>query len=208
MANPRIQPEQNNAETRNTYSTMMAKCKKAIRLGYYFEAIMIDYAMIEDRLRSMIYHMGFLNSRKATKIWKKTRPALLQIVEQYKRENENTQLSVLKPDGKLKILRYVIKWAINTEEDYRDDKFLRTLKSQLEGLDLAEFLDTLDKLESWKCLRNEVVHGMLNKNLAAITEAAAPPAIEGMQLGRAVDSQERAFKRGNKVRKSVGLQNN
>ena len=60
-----ISPVNDNAEKQLTYRKMMGRYNMAIKYGFYYEAIMIAYAMIEDRLRAMIYHMGFLANRKA-----------------------------------------------------------------------------------------------------------------------------------------------
>lgn len=53
-----------------------------------FEALLIDYALLEDRLRAMLYHMGFLTDRFALKIWKKKSADLREIVAAYKESHE------------------------------------------------------------------------------------------------------------------------
>lgn len=53
-----IKPAENNIEKAYTYRQMKDRYNKAMSEKFYFEAMMIDYAMIEDRLRSSIYHIG------------------------------------------------------------------------------------------------------------------------------------------------------
>ena len=100
MSERQIQPVQSNLEKESTYRKNMIRYNQAIRSGFYYEAIMIDYAMIEDRLRSTLYHMGLLANRKATEIWKKNRPVLLDIVAQYKSEREDLRLGIKTMEGK------------------------------------------------------------------------------------------------------------
>ena len=208
MPKPKIKPVATNTEKAQVYKTMMTKYSIAVKSGFYCEAIMIDYAMIEDRLRSVLYHMGLLANRTATKVWKKTRPELLKLVEQYKDANEDSTLGIGNISGKIKIVRCLLLWAINTEDDCSDNKYLKALKSQLEGTDLELFLQTVNEVKDWTKERNEVVHAMLNKNVIALEEKLKPLAEEGMRLGRALDSQERLLKKGNKVRRSVNLSMN
>lgn len=84
MANARIKPVEGNTEKQQTYRKQIEKYNRAMQFEFYYEAFMIDYAMIEDRLRSMLYHMGLLANRRATSIWKKNCPILLDIVTRYK----------------------------------------------------------------------------------------------------------------------------
>ena len=63
-----IKPVIDNADKQRTYREHKARYKKAMENEFYFEALLIDYALMEDRLRSMIYHMGFLRDRSCFKI--------------------------------------------------------------------------------------------------------------------------------------------
>lgn len=202
---PRIQPVRDNTEKQQTYRKLISRFTQAMRYGFYCEAIMIDYAMIEDRLRSTLYHMGLFANRQATGIWKNNRPVLQDMVTKYKRKEETCSLGVNAMNGKLKIIRSVLLWAVHAEGDYRENRYLTALKSQLEGTDIGLFLGTLDKIDAWKACRNEIVHAMMNKNIDTLEEQLKPVAEEGMLLARTLDSQERILKEWNRVRKSANL---
>ena len=60
---PKICPVSNNTDKQRTYKENCAKYKKAIQGEFYFEAMLISYAMLEDRLRSFLYHIGALKTR-------------------------------------------------------------------------------------------------------------------------------------------------
>lgn len=205
MTNARIKPVEDNAEKQQTYRRQIEKFNRAIRFEFYYEAIMIDYAMIEDRLRSILYHMGSLANRKATGIWKKNRPVLLNIVAKYKREEENLTLGINALNGKIKVVRSIFCWADQTENDYQGNRYLTALKSQIERADVGLLLETLDQIKVWKDARNEIVHAMMNKNIDALEARLKSIAEEGMRIARALDSQERILKSGNKIRRSVNL---
>lgn len=45
-----------NGEKRNKYATLMSKLNKATNNEYYYEAIFIEYAIIEERTRAVFKH--------------------------------------------------------------------------------------------------------------------------------------------------------
>ena len=205
MGERKIAPVQNDYEKQHTYAKLLRNHKQAMSQGFYCEAIMIDYAMIEDRLRSMIYHMGFISNRQAKNIWKKARPYLSNIVMEYKHEKENETLGLTNLSGKIKIVRCTMRWASETEEDYKNNSHLTVLKSRLESIDIAGCLQVLEDIGEWCDYRNEIVHAMMNKNIIELEEVMYPSAERGMRLGRALDSFEKEIKKGNMIRRKVNL---
>ena len=87
-------------------------------------------------------------------------------------------------------------------------KYLTVLKSQIESMDADAFLYSLDRVEAWKSVRNEIVHAMLNKNIDSLEDRLKPLAEEGMQIARIIDNQERILKKGNKIRRKINLSMN
>ena len=95
-----ISPVADNQDKWRTYKEQIGRYNQAMRFGFYLQAMMIAYAMIEDRLRSLLYHMGFLANRTAVNVWKRTRPYLAEIVKKHKTDNENSQLGIKNISGK------------------------------------------------------------------------------------------------------------
>ncbi len=63
-----------NMEKRNRYATLMVDLKKSIENHYYYEAIFIEYAILEDRTDSLLRHAGikkgnYTLSQKINIIW-------------------------------------------------------------------------------------------------------------------------------------------
>ena len=191
----KIKPVTDNMDKQRTYREHKGRYKRAMENEFFFEALLIDYALLEDRLRSMLYHMGFLKDRAAFKIWKKRVPCLQKIVFAYKDKDETSQLGITNISGKAKIVRCVLKWAAYTEGGYQQDKYLSALKSQCEGLDIEGLLSALDELKDWCAYRNEVIHGLMNKNLESLSDELKVRAKNGMQLAAFLDNQEKLLKK-------------
>lgn len=205
MSERKIAPVKDNKDKQRTYAREKARYYSAMKYGFYLEAMMIDYALLEDRLRSVLYHIGFLPNRRSTSVWKKARPYFTEIVKQNKTEKENDALGITNISSKIKIVRSVLLWVANTEGDYQDNKHLVLLKSRFEELDIDAFLYTIEEIEEWCSYRNEIVHALMNKNLESIESELKEKAEAGMRLANYIDSQERMIKKGNKIRKGINL---
>ena len=92
MSKRNIAPVKDNLDKQRTYAQEKGRYKSAMKYGFYLEAMMIDYALLEDRLRSILFHIGFLPNRKSMSVWKKARPYFDEIVSGYKGKNENNSL--------------------------------------------------------------------------------------------------------------------
>ena len=205
MADKRlINPVTDTIDKQRTYREQMARYKQAMRYGFYLQALMIDYAMLEDRLHSMLYYMGFIANRKDLKIYKKTKSFLVTMVGAHKIGKENGNLSIKNISGKIKLVRCVLLWT--QEEDATcGDRFLIALKNQCEDIDIGAVLSTLKEIDAWCDYRNEVMHGLMNKNLDSLDAEIKERTEAGMAMARVLDNEIKKLKRGNKIRRSVNL---
>lgn len=62
----------NNQEKYNTYLTLHSKLKYAMNHEFYFESILISYAIFEDRSKSILVHLDTFNEKKHKDLAKKT----------------------------------------------------------------------------------------------------------------------------------------
>lgn len=204
----RITPVSDNQDKRNTYQANIRRYNKAIREGFYYEAILIDYAMMEDRLRSFLYHMGLFNTRNSHKAdVSRVKKSLKGIVQTYKRPKENDYFNVTSISGKMKIVRCTLLW-VEQESGDCDDIYLLSLRRQLDKyIDAERLMNAINGVEEWCSYRNEIIHALMNKNIESTYEDIAAQAEEGMRLCREIDSQVDRIKTGNKIRRSIKLQN-
>ena len=206
-AQRKIDPVTDNMDKQRTYRNLMGRHSKAMRHEFYIEALMIDYAMLEDRLRSFLYHIGVFNDRKAYQATGKNNITvpLKSVMEKYITNNENTSLNVGTISGKMKIIRCTLQWYENLECEPKD-KYLKDLKKKYDGIDVAGLLDTLEKINEWKDYRNEVMHAALNKNIEDLYQDIAVRAEDGKTFGRFIDAQVDELKKSkNNIRKAMGM---
>ena len=209
MAARQIEVIKNTKDKQLTYSRMLGRYKAAVSKEFYLEALLIDYAMIEDRLRSFIYYCGGISNRSAKKFNVKqgVDAKVRNIIEEYGRSGDDNRLTITTIYGKIKIVRSLLSWAATTDEK-PVDSYLKALKSDLEKVDIGGLLDTLDEIELWRKYRDEVIHGVLNKNMDSLDESLSAKVSEGMEYARFLDGEVKVLKRGNKTRKVLKLQNN
>lgn len=193
-----ITPVNDNEEKARTYRELMTRFNKAVKEEFYFEALLIDYAMMEDRTLSFLYHCGIQNSRSKQKISKKGRDFLREILP------GKNQYSIMNLGNKLEIISAIMTWECELE--YTPvDRYRKALKYQCESLDIQLLQKTISQIENWKEYRNEVIHAALNKNLECMWKNMAERVDEGMRLARCIDSQVKIIKKGNHVRKAANL---
>lgn len=203
----KICPVSNNTDKQLTYKENCAKYKKAIQEEFYFEAMLISYAMMEDRFRSFLYHIGALANRDSIKVsCGKTNKQLKEIIDTYKRNKENNSLGIINITGKMKIIRCTLEWAATVDGGYEDDKYLLALKNQYDGnVDIQEMLSVLEEIREWLDYRNEIIHALLNKNIDSLHTELKKRTIQGMELARKVDSFVNRVKKRNYIRRSIKL---
>ena len=199
----------NNKDKQNTYKHLLGKYRKAVNSECYFEALLIVYAMLEDRLRSMIYHSGGLTNRSAKSFCKKggVDTTIRDLIRDYIADNEDDSLGLSTIKNKMKIIRCLTKWSSETEKQY-DDEYILLLKAQYESIDAYELLEQLEQLRVWLDYRNEIIHGLLNKNMDSLYSELYIRVEDGMKMARYFDSQCKVLKKNNKIRRYLKLQNN
>ena len=189
MSKRLIKPIENNTDKALTYRQMKGRYNKAMKEGFYFEAIAIGYAMIEDRLRSFIYHMGGLNTRSSLKLDNQTsKKFLIPLFNDYT-DNKYQGINVGNISTKYNLIRAVMNWVTNTEG--ARDNYQFKLKFACENLDAKDVFCCLDELEQWCKYRNEIIHALMNKNLSSLYTELAEKAEVGMKLAVMVNAASR-----------------
>lgn len=214
-----ISPVETMQEKYETYRAEMARLKGALQQGFYFEAMLIEYALLEDRLRSFVYHAGLLQNRKASHLLpgknavRKDFNRIAQRVKTWKledgKETGNTsnfeRLSVNKISDKIFIVRTIVLWSSELESLPDESRYLQALRGQCERLDAAALLETLDGIDTWRVYRNEVIHSLMNKRMESVQQKLSEQVEQGVQLARQLDAQVTILKKNNRIRKAARL---
>ena len=206
MPDFQIKRAKDNTERQLTYKQQLGRYSKAMKYGFYFEAMLITYSMLEDRLKSFLYHCGFFDNRNTLSVSKKVKNDVKTILF----EGEPSKWTTLNNiSTKMQYTRLLLIWANTVKnKDIKDNEYYCLLKSSLEGLDIGAFLKTLDDLNSWISYRNEVMHASMNKNIDSLYENLSEKVAEGMEIARFIDSQVKTLKTDGSIRKTLKMQRN
>lgn len=196
---PQIESVQNNYEKYLTYRDQMGRYKKAVKGGFYFEALLIDYAMLEDRLLTFLYYVGAVESTfSEIKIPIGTSDFFEQLY------GKKLDKNLWRISEKIRLIRKILNWAETDEFFDTDRKYQITLRKQIrEQLDIPEFLTKLDEINNWKDYRDAVIHALMKKKSSSVRDQNREKTLEGMELARYIDRQISKIKKGNYLRRSM-----
>ena len=118
---------------------------------------------------------------------------------------ENKKLTFDNISCKEKMIRATLNWAISSDSIV-SGTYLDVLRSEYQKcLDMDGFLNTLDHIDQWLKYRNEVIHGLFNKNAACLNESIREEVEAGMRYARFIDSQVKALKKKDAIRTKMRI---
>ena len=173
MKQPNIKQVSNNKEKGNTYKRIIEKYNVAIEAGYYGEAELIVYAFMEDRLRAMLYHLGAINRRTNKNI----NDDAIQIIGKKKCINDISA----KREVIIELMR------IENLEKINMVTMLSTIANKGKYVKRNELKSLLKKVEEWCSYRNELVHGLFNKDIEDLHSGLATHVNQGYKMAREID---------------------
>lgn len=196
-----IESVSDNKDKQATYRELIGRYKRALNQGFYFEAMIIVYAMLEDRMNSFLYYIGaFRNPEDKKMNVEKTKGFLRRLYYGSDELAAGKKLDINQITNKEKLIRATLQYVIECEEAPQEG-YLAVLKSEYEGcLDMGGLLQTLDEINDWRRYRNEIIHGLLNKNLESLNADLGERVEAGMRYARFLDSQVKALKKKDMIR--------
>lgn len=206
----KIEPVKSNEDKRKTYQEHISKYNIAVENECYFEAILITYAMIEDRLRSYLYHMGCLKSRSSHEFDNDMILGDIELLVGGNSDEAGQNLGITNISGKIRIIEAVHKWYKKGCPNLNGSAYLDELAACIDiHSDSAEMLDTLKKLKEWCRYRNEIIHALLNKNLDSLYKELPQQVKDGMALARIIDKHVNRLKdKNDSLRRFLNLEEN
>ena len=195
-----------NSDKQVTYREQLGKYKRALNNEFYFEALLIVYAVLEDRMRSFLYYIGAVRRADSTKLnVSRTKSILRRLYFGSDEEAEGKRIDLTQISAKQQLIASTITWTLEYE-GVPEESYLAILKDQYEScLNMDSFLSTLDEINDWRDYRNEIIHGLLNKNVESINAELKEQVEKGMVYARFVDSQVKALKRKDLIRKTMKI---
>jgi hypothetical protein len=173
--------------------------------GFYFEAMLITYAVLEDRMRSFLYHIGALRRANDKNLNVGKTKGFLRALYFQSENNANKRLDINQFSAKVKLIRATLAWA--QQADFMtDEPYPTVLRSTYEQcLDMEQFLRILAEMEAWSGYRNEIIHGLLNKNYSSVNTQLREQVEAGMGYARFIDGQIKLLKKKNTIRHTMRI---
>ncbi len=206
MPGRKIQPVKNGFDKKVTYKTQFERYDKAVKNGFYFEAMLIVYAIIEDRLRAWLFYLGCLNTRQSIKFDNKKSKNELKFMFDECEDNKFRFPPINQISGKRKIIEATLTWAENGYHNADKSKYLCAIrKVYTDKLDIKEVRVKFINMNEWCSYRNVVIHALMNKNTESLYSGLADRVSEGMDIARDFDNLVKKIKRSGVIRKSLNL---
>lgn len=192
-------------DKQHTFSTLLRERKRAIQYGFYLYAILIDYAMIEDRLLAMIYHMGFIKNYNDNKVYEKSKNDLKLYFKEHNICNNSIKYSINTVSDKCNLIKCVMEWAYCSDNIGKKNKYLSALNSRCKKIPIDEFRNTFSSIMYWKEYRNEIIHALMRKSINSLNTELEERIKDGLSLARALDKYGKRLKRGDYIRNAANL---
>ena len=171
----------------------MKRYDLAMDLKFYFEAIAIDYAMIEDRLLAFLHYAGVIDRRINTQKIRVCKQVEKQINKILKNK-PNYTITLNTIDYKMRIID-----ALMELPKENNDQYLNLVRAQIDRtIDKEQFKALLQDIKPWLKLRNQITHALMNKRTKSVLERQSDIAKEGHDIGRKLDGFVAKLKKDNK----------
>lgn len=190
-------------EKRMTFSAMIKQHNLALKHGFYLEALLIDYAMVEDRLAAFLWACGAVKmaNGKGGLGNKRNKDSLMQFYTAYTKNTNYPKMSNI--SAKIDVCQALLNFG---ESDYAGtDRYLNALHDGLKALDIPALRDTLNDVTKWKNYRNEVIHALMGKRIDSLYDDLAEKAECGLGYARVIDNASKRLKRRKNIRLSAKL---
>ena len=189
-----------NKDKQNTYKKILPRYKTAIQNKAYLEAVLINYALLEDRLTSILYHLALIKDRSDNLLYIGDKKIIDICKIKFNKKEEFCFDTITK---KINVLKKLFNWVENTEEKLKKGSFLYLLKNECESIDIKEMRKQLKCIEKWCGWRNEIIHGLLNKNLDDLYASIEEKVKEGNDYYKYLASISKEIKTYSTIRNTI-----
>lgn len=202
----KIKKVKNKEEKEKAYKVQFKKFDIAIKNEFYLEAISIDYAICEDKLNSFLYLSGCTNLDLI--VTKKYRKVLRKIWGL----NGRKQFEIKKISSKRNYILKMLDWVKFDNLDFKEvtgsgKAYVALLKETIiKKIDINALKNTITNLASWCEIRNEIIHGLLNKNPDDLTQKLENCARDGFKIAKSLEEIVEKYEKNNNIRKQFKIQ--
>ena len=208
-------------EKQLVYAREYKRLSKAIKEEYYLEAIVIGYAIVEDRLVSFLHHAGIVSrNRDDLRINRCVYPYIRRLLGKKDDSTVKVKDITVKINLICKLLSLSAERAVEIDDEV-ENLFLANGKKSItrkgymtdlhlqvnNTIDWELIADIFYELDSWRKERNQLIHALLNKTILSSEDAEKRCAIKGNEITRNIDNcLVKPFKVNNRIRKKYNIQ--
>ena len=199
----KIKQVNNNYEKYLSIKDINGRFNKAYKYEFYYECLWLNYALIEDRTKAFFYHIGFLKrNRDGVHSNSKIKVTIRKLL---KIDKEKNRYNFDKLFYKLDYISKLIAWVKSDEET--SSEYEKELKKVLNKYIVNdEFINTINYLNTdWRNIRNELVHGLCNKEIGAVSLELKALVENGYNSFKIITKAVSGIKRNN-IRKKFRIQ--
>ena len=184
----------NNKDKELTYKELNKKCKLALENKEYETVLLYSYAMIEDRLLSMLHHLYVINRYNDSILPNDYIDRIIRPLLGYKSESDKNKLYKIKNiSTKINLIKLFNKKNKDISP-YINDCY-RMIDSNIGIGKLSNYFKRLNK---WTSIRNEIIHGSFNKNINDLNNHLKESSIEGYNLAKEISKYTNLIKDNHK----------
>jgi len=173
------------------YKAVVLEHNEACKNKMYIAAIMLDYAILEDRLSILLAMLDLLTDNDETKKYE-----ISNIGKSIAPKVKHSMFV-----GKLKLLQK----ALNISNDpVKNNMIPAEINAKIKILDTQKIQENIKKLLLWAEKRNSLVHGLMDKAPSDIAEKEMRQVEAiGFKSFRAIDTEIRKLRRYKKAEKAM-----
>lgn len=174
------------------YTALFAKYNRAYKQDFFYECLLILYAMLEDWTTALFYYLGMTSKNRDTvvKKYKKDVRNLLFMNE------EDIRYGFDSLSGKLKDTQKLLNYeCLDKEMSAYAEEVVRIKDRYTKNALFEEAIVYLNTI--WRRLRNEITYAMVNKDYNDLSYRLKPMIDEGLGSLRIIDNAIKNVKRQN-----------
>ena len=184
----------NNKDKELTYKELNKKCKLALENKEYETVLLYSYAMIEDRLLSMLHHLYVINRYNDSILPNDYIDRIIRPLLGYKSESDKNKLYKIKNiSTKINLIKLFNKKNKDISP-YINDCY-RMIDS---NIGIGKLSNYFKRLKKWTSIRNEIIHGSFNKNINDLNNHLKESSIEGYNLSKEISKYTNLIKDNHK----------
>ena len=191
-------------EKANAITYNWQRYSRAKEAGFYYECLWILYGFAEDRTKAFFYYLGFTSEKKQSSVTgRKKIKAQVRSIYSMKPEEKNYGFNSFA--GKLQRMIELIDW-VRTDDGEMSD-YQKAIKRAIGPLAFDDsFRDSLLYLNNtWRDMRNQLTHALMNKDPDAATETVQKLVKNGYPAIRKIDDAVKRLKK-KEIRRKFNIQ--